>query len=153
MKTRFVFVMLFLYLQPINASAAMSKVIEVRDSRTLVVETAGVSSTVVLRGVTVEAREERAALKHIRSLLFNAWVYVENGEVYRSPDGLFVNGEMKRRAWYGATYMGELEFPPNVSQAGTAVSKSAPKTTKRPSRKTSKTTSKKTQKKTWRKPT
>lgn len=105
----------------------MSRVIEVCDSRTLVIQTAGVSSAVVLRGVTVGQREESAALKYLRGLVLHAWVYVEDGDVYRSPDGLFINAEMRRRAWYGATYMGELPFPPIVPRVSPAAKVKAAK--------------------------
>jgi len=112
MKTRFVFVLLSLSLNTVTAVAAMSKVVGIRDSRTVITETGGVLSTVVLRGVKVSAGEESAAASYLRTALLDMWVYVENGDVYRSPDGLFVNAAMQRRAWYGATYMGELAFPP-----------------------------------------
>ena len=89
----------------------MSRVIEVRDSRTILVETAGNPVVVALRGVIVPQGDEIVASKYLRRALDGRWVFVENGEVYRSPDGLHVNGAMRRRAWLGATYLGELVFP------------------------------------------
>jgi hypothetical protein len=45
---------------------------------------------------------------------------VEGGEVYRSPDGLYVNGEMVRHAWRTAPrmrYLGESDPGPRSAAA------------------------------------
>jgi hypothetical protein len=89
----------------------MSRVLEVRDSRTVVVQAGGIPIVVVLRGVIVPEGDEASAMEYLKKGLAARWVFVENGEVYRSPDGLHVNDAMRRRAWLGATYMGELAFP------------------------------------------
>ena len=120
----------------------MSRVIEVRDSRTIVVQEGGLPVVVVLRGVTVPDTDELVALKYLRQTLDTRWVFVENGDVYRSPDGLFVNDAMKRRAWLGATYMGELAFPDTAriklgdvkASAGRTTSKRAKISSRSPSR-------------------
>lgn len=90
---------------------AMSRVLEVRDSRTVVVESNGIAVVIDLREVIVPTGDEPAAVAYLRRTLEGRWVYAENGDVYRSPDGLYVNDAMRRRAWLGATYLGELAFP------------------------------------------
>lgn len=97
----------------VGFTAPMSRVVAVTDSRTIVVETKGVRSAVVLTGVGVLSEEEMQAATYLRRTLSNAWVYVENGDVYRSPDGLYINGEMLRHAWRSGppmTYLGELDL-------------------------------------------
>lgn len=84
----------------------MSRVLEIRDSRTLVVDTKGVTSVVELRDVRIAPEDERVAADYLRRTVASRWVLVENGDVYRSPDGLHVNDAMRRRAWLGATYLG-----------------------------------------------
>jgi hypothetical protein len=116
-------------------TGGMSRVIEVRDSRTIVVQSEGVAAVIALREVMVPSVEEAVAVAYLRRSLEGRWVYVENGDVYRSPDGLYVNGAMRRRAWLGATYLGELAFPAprrsmthvlgNVSQAAPPPAKRA----------------------------
>ena len=90
----------------------MSRVIQVRDSRTILVETSGAIATVRLRDVNVPPIDEPVATNYLRRALAKTWVYIEDGEVYRSPDGLYINGAMKSRAWFGATYLGELDLGP-----------------------------------------
>ncbi|MGZ8868258.1 MAG: hypothetical protein ACXW2P_07935, partial [Thermoanaerobaculia bacterium] len=92
-------------------TGAMSRVIEVRDSRTVVVQSDGIAVVIELREVIVPKGDETAAVVYLRRALAGRWVYAENGDVYRSPDGLYVNDAMRRRAWLGATYLGELAFP------------------------------------------
>ena len=100
------------------AFGAMFRVVTVRDSRTIVVAGAdGVQRPVVLRGVEVPRELEADAVAHLRRIVERTWVLVENGgDVYRSPDVLFVNGEMMRRAWRTGppmmTYHGELDLGP-----------------------------------------
>jgi len=96
----------------------MSRVVAVTDSRTIVVETDGARSTVALKGVVVAAEEETAAADFLRRLVSGAWVLVEHGDVYRSPDALYVNAEMVRRAWRTAANMRYLgESGPGVAAA------------------------------------
>ena len=94
-----------------RAGAAMSRVVSVENSHTIVVETKGARSTVVLRDVAVAAADRLVATDYVRRILSDAWVYIEDGEVYRSPDGLHVNGALRRRAWSGAIEFGALHSP------------------------------------------
>jgi hypothetical protein len=108
---------LFSLLISFPAFGAMFRVIAVRDSRTIVVAGFdGVQRLVVLRGVDIPRELEAEAFAHLRRIVERSWVLVEsNGDVYRSPDVLFVNGEMIRRAWRTATdmtYHGELDLGP-----------------------------------------
>jgi len=99
----------------------MAHVITVIDSRTVVVESNGSRSTVFLSGVAIDASEETAAAAFLHQLVDRTWVYVEGGNVYRSPDGLYVNGEMQRHAWRtvpGMRYLGQsIAGAPRVESA------------------------------------
>ena len=95
-----------MFISPAVAAEPMSRVTEVRNSRTLVVETSGVPAVVELRNVVVPPDDEQAAADYLRRLVAGKWVLVENGDVYRSPDGLHVNDALRRRAWLGGTYLG-----------------------------------------------
>jgi hypothetical protein len=108
----------------------MSRVISITDSRTLVVDTAGKRESVTLRGVDLAPDEEAAAVDFLRRLVSDTWVYVEKGDVYRSPDALFVNGEMIRHAWRTATsmkYLGELDLDARKKTATRSVKTASPK--------------------------
>ena len=107
MKSVFVWTVLFMHVGV--ADAAMSRVVRVDDSRTIVVETKGVLTSVTLRDVVVPAAEEKAAVEYLRRTLSDRWVYVERGDVYRSPDGLDVTSVMRKGAWSGATFLGILD--------------------------------------------
>jgi hypothetical protein len=116
MKSLGLFVYLFAFSLP--APAAMSRVVAVTDSRTIVVEADGTRSPVVLKGVVVAAEEETAAADFLRRLVSGSWVLVDHGDVYRSPDALYVNAEMSRRAWRtpaNMRYLGESD--PSVAAA------------------------------------
>ena len=81
------------------SAAPMLRVLSVKDARTIVVVNRGVAAEVTLAQVVVPPTEEEAASAYLRQSLTNAWVMIETdarGEsfVYRSPDALFVNGEM-----------------------------------------------------------
>ena len=86
----------------------MVRVGRVIDSRTIVLDG---GATVTLRGVDVAPADEAMAAGYLRSILGNNWVLVENGgDVYRSPDALYVNGQLITHAYRGAarmTYLGE----------------------------------------------
>jgi hypothetical protein len=97
------------------AAIPMSHVLSIVDSRTIVVEANGRQSTVMLKNVDVSPEEESSAREYLHRQLDGAWVYVEQGEVYRSPDGLFINAEMRRRAWWTSPnmrYLGEVNLGP-----------------------------------------
>lgn len=89
---------------------AMSHVIGVRDSHTIVADTNGVTATVTLKNVAVTPEEETRAAEYLRQVLGNAWVYIDNGDVYRSPDALFVNSDMNRHPWRTMRYLGQLDL-------------------------------------------
>ena len=84
-------------------------------------------SLLVLTGVAVVAADEASAADFLRRMLAGAWVLVEDGEVYRSPDALYINGEMIRHAWRTAPnmrYLGQFDPGPRTS-AATAVPRKA----------------------------
>ena len=108
---------LFLAFAIRSHAATMLHVIDVRDSQTIVVDNHGVAADVKLAQVLVAPADEANAVAWMRESLVNSWVMLEsapNGAtfVYRSPDALFVNGELTRRAYdfRGAqmTYLGEV---------------------------------------------
>ncbi len=103
------------------AAAPMVRVIGVKDSRTLIVDRTGVAAAIRLAQIVVAPAEEGAATEYLRTALVSSWVLVETdarGEsyVYRSPDGLFVNAELARRAWTSGhtamVYLGEVDPAP-----------------------------------------
>jgi hypothetical protein len=112
MKSLGLSVCLFAFSLP--ARAAMSRVVAVTDSRTIVVEADGARSSVVLKGVAIEPDEEKVAVDFLRRLVAGSWVLVERGDVYRSPDALYINAEMIRRAWRtpaNMKYLGQWDPP------------------------------------------
>ena len=95
----------------------MVRVARVIDSRTIMVDG---GATVTLRGVDIPPADEAMAADYLRSLLGNCWVLVENGDVYRSPDGLYINGQLITHAYRGAarmTYLGESMPAPRAHTA------------------------------------
>jgi hypothetical protein len=111
------------------AAIPMARVINVIDSHTIHVEVDGRRNAVILSGVTMSPGEETAAFEHLHRLLDGAWVYVEDGNVYRSPDGLFVNGEMQRHAWRSSPnmrYLGLADPGPRTAPAKGATVKVKP---------------------------
>ena len=107
MKRFFAMLVFCLVALPIGAGT-MVRVARVIDSRTIVLDG---GATVTLRGVDVAPADEAMAAGYLRSILGNNWVLVENGgDVYRSPDALYVNGQLITHAYRGAarmTYLGE----------------------------------------------
>jgi len=91
---------------PMNGGR-MARVGRVLDSRTIVLDG---GATVTLRGVDIPPDDEALAAAYLRSILGNGWVLVENGDVYRSPDALYVNGQLITHAYRHSarmTYLGE----------------------------------------------
>ena len=85
-------------------AAPMVRVIDVKDARTLIVDRAGVAAEVRLGDVVIPPGEEPAAIEFLRGKVVQHFVMLESssrGEayVYRSPDALFINGELLRRAY------------------------------------------------------
>jgi hypothetical protein len=104
MKTS-IFIVYIFSAAALMAAVPMARVVAVTDSRTIVVAVQGRQTTVTLSELSVPKTEEPAAIEYLHRLLDGAWVYVEDGNVYRSPDGLYVNGEMQRRAWRSSSNM------------------------------------------------
>lgn len=77
----------------------MARFVRVIDSRTIVVQRTDAAEVVHLSNVNVPANDELAAREYIEEKLTGTFVYVENGEVYRSPDALFINRELAYRAY------------------------------------------------------
>jgi hypothetical protein len=105
MKRFFSAIFLFVAL-PLSA-APMQRVARVIDSRTIALEN---GTTVTLRGVDIPPADEAVAAEYLRSLLGHNWVLVENGDVYRSPDALYVNGQLITHVYRNPphmTYLGE----------------------------------------------
>ena len=126
---------MFLFLCGVATSSPatpMSRVVGVQNSRTILVEFAGRRSVVVLNGVAVVAADEASAADFLRRLLAGAWVLVEGGEVYRSPDALYINGEMIRHAWRNTPnmrYLGQFDPGPRTGAAAAAPRKAKPVST------------------------
>ena len=127
------FVLLFLACS-VHASP-MLRVVSVKNARTLVVDNRGVAAEITLGQVVIPPAEEEAAAAYLRHTLTGAWVLVETGAqgesyVYRSPDALFVNGALSRRAYLGAsvqmTYGGEVMPGPRRAEPAVKVVKAKP---------------------------
>ena len=106
MKRFFSILVFCLFSLPLGANT-MVRVARVTDSRTIVLDG---GRTVTLRGVDIPPADEAMAADYLRSLLGNSWVLVEDGDVYRSPDALYVNGQLITHAYRGAArmkYLGE----------------------------------------------
>jgi hypothetical protein len=123
MKRFFVLLVLCLVSRPIDA--AMVRVARVVDSRTIVLDG---GATVTLRGVDVPPDHEELAAEYLRSLLANhAWVLAENGDVYRSPDALYVNAQLIERVYLTGPRMRYLgEAMPGTRRAGVSPAGPAP---------------------------
>ena len=127
---RFIYIVCIFMPASVLAAVPMARVVNVIDSHTISVEVDGRRNSVALTGVAMSPGEEAAAVEHLHRLVDGAWVYVEDGNVYRSPDGLFVNGEMQRHAWWSSPnmrYLGIADPGPRTAPAKTAA-------VKRPSR-------------------
>lgn len=89
--------------------AAMVRVLEVQDGRTVVVESNGQRETIRLAGVSIV--DEASAATLLRWTVGTSWILAEpqpGGEhfVFRSPDALFVNRELVLRGYARATQHG-----------------------------------------------
>ena len=120
----------------LRVDAAMVRVVDVRDGRTLVVERNGSRETVHLAGVVI--LDEARATELLRWNVLSTWVMVEahasGGHlVYRSPDALFVNRELVLRGYARATEFGiEPDRNLAVTYLGIFDPPSAPVTATRP---------------------
>ena len=113
----------------ISTSAAMVRVVEVQDARTLLIERDGKRESLTLAGVAIT--DDANAAQLLRWTLRDAWVFTENGLVYRSPDALFINRELVTRGYARATqhgiepeshlivtYLGEVNAPAPSALSG-----------------------------------
>ncbi len=128
MKQNVFLVCLFSVVQS-QAAVSMSRVVGIDTSRTITVETNGRRATVTLRGIDIAPGEETAAVEYLHRQLDHAWVYAEEGEVYRSPDGLYINAELQRHAWRASTgmrYLGEVNPGPRPRERALTRRSAAP---------------------------
>jgi hypothetical protein len=88
------------------AAVPMARFSKVIDSRTIVVERIDGTEVVHLTNVAIPAEDEQAARDYLTEKLTGSYVYVENGNVYRSPDALFINRELA----YGAYASSSLKM-------------------------------------------
>jgi hypothetical protein len=98
MKRFILCVSLIVFSQSLMAAVPMARFSKVIDSRTIVVERMGGTEVVHLTNVSIPAEDEQAARDYLTEKLTGSYLYVENGNVYRSPDALFINRELA----YGA---------------------------------------------------
>lgn len=111
------------------AAPPMRRVIAVRDVQTLVIDQNGVAAEVRLAGVVVPPSELDSAVDYLRSTLVSHWVLIESSPqgafVYRSPDALYINGELARRAYTAPhtmmTYLGEIDAGPRTTRVKSGV--------------------------------
>jgi hypothetical protein len=102
------------------SAAPMARVVAISGPSSIVVERDGIRSTVELSGITIIDPHNASALLHWS--LLSTWVLVENGQVYRSPDGMLINAELVKKGFAqfaeGAApppttpvvYLGELDL-------------------------------------------
>jgi hypothetical protein len=109
-------------------AAPMARVIAIRDSRTVTIDRRGVAADIRLAGVLVAPAHAAEAVAWMNSVLTGSWVMIETdaaGEayLYRSPDALFINGELARGAYAvrnttPMVYVGEVNpGPPRQKEA------------------------------------
>jgi hypothetical protein len=130
----------------IRVDAAMVRVVDVQDGRTLVIERNGSREPVRLAGLTIV--DEARAVDLLRWTVVSFWVMLEphagGGYVaYRSPDALFINRELVLRGYARATaqgiepernlvvtYLGVIDPPlsSTASQSRTDTSRRSPAT-------------------------
>lgn len=111
-----------------SLAAPMSRVVKIVDSRTLIVETAGATTTVRLANVDIPAEAERDAVAFLERELLNRWTLVEpaaggGSTVYRSPDTMLVNRAVVQNWLYGPTRHAGIELgviAPRLRQEKTA---------------------------------
>jgi hypothetical protein len=128
-----------------SASAVpMVRVVAVENSHTVVVDRNGVAQRLQLARVVVDPEQEEEAALWLRRTLLSAWVLVEGtpdaAYLYRSPDVMFINGELSRQRWLHAnvnmTYLGEVDpggyAARRTPRAATPARSKAPKAPKPP---------------------
>jgi hypothetical protein len=112
------------------AAVPMARFSKVIDSRTIVVERIGGTEIVHLTNVAIPAEDEQAARDYLTERLTGSYVYVENGNVYRSPDALFINRELAYGAYASSSVkmrvFGEVNPGPRAQKSATPVPKPKP---------------------------
>jgi hypothetical protein len=107
------------------AAVPMARFSKVIDSRTIVVERIGGTEVVHLTNVNVPAEDEQAARDYLFEKLTGSYVYVENGNVYRSPDALFINRELAYGAYASSSLkmrvFGEIDPGPRPQKSSAPV--------------------------------
>lgn len=108
------------------AAVPMARFEKVIDSRTIVVDRAGTSEVVRLTNVDVPAEDEQAARAYLAEKLTGTFVYVENGNVYRSPDALFINRELTFGAYSAPSLKMQVFGQVNPGPRSQAAPRAAP---------------------------
>jgi hypothetical protein len=125
MKRFFLCVSLVVFSQSLMAAVPMVRFSKVIDSRTIVVERDGGTKVVHLANVAIPAADEQAARDYLTDKLTGSYLYVENGNVYRSPDALFINRELAYGAYASSSVkmrvFGELYSGPRPQQPAAPV--------------------------------
>jgi len=101
---RFILCVFFVVVSPsVMAAVPMARFSKVIDSRTIVVERIDGTEVVHLTNVNIPAEDEQAVRDYLTEKLTGSYVYVENGNVYRSPDALFINRELSYGAYLSSS--------------------------------------------------
>ena len=118
---RILFILSTLVVCALQAEAAMVRVIDIENGRTLTIDDRGTRASIRLAGVAIT--DELRARELLKWTLKDAWVMLERiGDdvlVYRSPDALFINRELVLRGCARATLAGiEPDNRPAVTYLG-----------------------------------
>ena len=135
---------LITFLIAFAANAEMVRFVRAADGQTIVIDRNGMQVAVTLSGVSVAPEDQLAARTFLEHELTGAWLMVDNGNVYRSPDAFFVNGAMQKRGYIDRrnlreTYLGEGDFEPRKSSATAPPSRSESRTYRHTNRRSSAT--------------
>jgi hypothetical protein len=107
------------------AAVPMARFSKVIDSRTIVVEHIDGTEVVHLTNVAIPAEDEQAARDYLSEKLAGSYVYIENGNVYRSPDALFINRELAYGAYASSSVkmrvFGEINPGPRPQKSAAPV--------------------------------
>lgn len=124
------------------ANAEMVRFVRAVDGQTIVIDRNGTQVMVTLTGVRVQPEDQLAARAFLEHELTGAWLLVDGGNVYRSPDVFFVNRAMQQRGYINPgrpreTFLGEADFGPKSSGTTAPPTRSGPRTYTRTSRRSS----------------
>jgi hypothetical protein len=123
MKRFILCVSLVVFSHSLMAAVPMARFSKVIDSRTIVVERIGGTEVVHLANVDVPAGDEQSARDYLAEKLTGSYVYIENGNVYRSPDALFINRELAYGAYASSSLkmrvLGEINPGPGPQKSAT----------------------------------